>query len=162
MDQPKVCRICLLEEKNPKNDPIVAPCRCRGHSGNVHLNCLQKWLESKLKVKRQTEYQTNYVFKRTKCELCTQLYPDQVQVSGRVHQVFRFKRPSKAKTFIVFEILGLPNGKNFSVVLIPPFYDLEIGRQLADIVIPDMTVHQRHAILKHDLAINELVLTENE
>jgi hypothetical protein len=40
------CRICLCEEheNKDKTDPIISACQCKGSSGNIHLKCLQEWL----------------------------------------------------------------------------------------------------------------------
>ena len=34
------CRICLCEESEAKDDPIISPCTCKGSSGDIHLKCL--------------------------------------------------------------------------------------------------------------------------
>ena len=34
------CRICLEED-----GPFVHPCQCKGECGNVHSECLTKWIE---------------------------------------------------------------------------------------------------------------------
>ena len=34
------CRICLSEESEIKDDPIVSPCWCKGSSGDIHIKCL--------------------------------------------------------------------------------------------------------------------------
>ena len=52
----KVCRICLQDEeedcpKTPEN-AFVSPCNCKGTSKNVHVHCLQSWLESKQQQKQ--------------------------------------------------------------------------------------------------------------
>ena len=62
---------------------------------------------------------------------------------------------------MVFEVLGMPNGKNFSVVKIPDDYMLEIGRCEAEIQIPDISVSKKQACLKYDLKIGELVLQDS-
>lgn len=42
----KTCRICLCEqeEKAITKDPIISACHCKGSSGDIHLKCLQVWL----------------------------------------------------------------------------------------------------------------------
>lgn len=61
----KTCRICLCEESNAKNDPIVSPCRCKGHSGYIHIKCLQEWLNQKRKVNKLSDFQENYIYKKS-------------------------------------------------------------------------------------------------
>ena len=55
----KSCRICLCEEGEGKgaegkggDDPIVSPCICKGSSGDIHVKCLQEWLNQKRKVSK--------------------------------------------------------------------------------------------------------------
>lgn len=48
------CRICLEEE-----GPFVHPCRCKGQTGNVHAECLRKWIDES---------------KNNACEICKQEY----------------------------------------------------------------------------------------
>ena len=42
----KTCRICLEEheEKTSFINPIIAACLCKGSSGDIHVKCLQEWL----------------------------------------------------------------------------------------------------------------------
>lgn len=50
------CRICLCEESEIKDDPIVSPCHCKGYSGDIHIKCLQEWLNSKRKVNKLSPF----------------------------------------------------------------------------------------------------------
>jgi E3 ubiquitin-protein ligase DOA10 len=51
------CRICLEDETD--NMPFVHPCNCTGTMGNVHLECIQHWIE---------------IRKDKHCELCKGLF----------------------------------------------------------------------------------------
>lgn len=82
-----------------------------------------------------------------------------VEVKGKLHQIFEFKKP-KNSNYIVIEVLGMPVGKNFSVVKIPDNYIIEVGRSNAELSIPDVSVSKKQATLKYDMSINELVLTD--
>ena len=62
----------------------------------------------------------------------------------------------------MMEILGMPQGKNFSVIQINDDYTMDIGRSQAEICIPDVSVSKRHAVLKFDLALGELLLADLE
>jgi E3 ubiquitin-protein ligase DOA10 len=42
-----VCRICLGEEENQIDNPLIAPCKCAGSMGLIHLDCLKEWLKGK-------------------------------------------------------------------------------------------------------------------
>ena len=155
----KSCRICLSEESETKDDPIVSPCMCKGYSGDIHIKCLQEWLNQKRKVSKLSSFQENYIYKKSQCEVCGSLYPDMVDVKGKLHPIFDFKKP-KNSNYIIIEVLGMPVGKNFSVIKVPDNYLIEIGRSNAELNIPDVSVSKKQATLKFDLSINELVLTD--
>jgi E3 ubiquitin-protein ligase DOA10 len=69
------CRFCLNDSTTDKN-PMIRPCDCKGTSGNIHLKCLQDWLNSKCKVQRLSIFQENYIFRKSQCEICKTTYPD--------------------------------------------------------------------------------------
>lgn len=52
------CRICLCEEKDTKEDdnPIVRVCQCKGSSGDIHVKCLQEWLNQKRKHSKMSSF----------------------------------------------------------------------------------------------------------
>lgn len=91
--------------------------------------------------------------------MCGSLYPDMVTVKGKMYPIFDFKKP-KNQNYIVLEVMGMPVGKNFSVVKIPDNYMLEIGRSNSEINIPDVSVSKKQATLKYDLAVGELVIID--
>lgn len=82
-----------------------------------------------------------------------------VDVRDRMYPIFDFSKPKKMN-YIVIEVLGMPAGKNFSVVKIPDNYQLEVGRSNTEMCIPDVSVSKKQALLKYDLSIGELVLSE--
>ncbi|XP_045455189.1 uncharacterized protein LOC123664741 [Melitaea cinxia] len=51
-----VCRICMTRGK----ERLISPCNCKGSLANVHLSCLQRWLNQ---------------MGRNHCELCGYSYP---------------------------------------------------------------------------------------
>jgi hypothetical protein len=62
-----------------------------------------------------------------------------VDVNNKLYPIFDFIKP-KNKNYIIIEVLGMPVGKNFSVISIPDNYSLEIGRANAELNIPDVSV----------------------
>lgn len=82
-----------------------------------------------------------------------------VEVEGKMFPIFDFNKP-KNSNFIIIEVLGMPVGKNFSVIKIPDNYIIEIGRSNAELNIPDVSVSKKQATLKFDLSIGELILTD--
>ncbi|XP_031170623.1 probable E3 ubiquitin-protein ligase MARCHF10 isoform X3 [Sander lucioperca] len=56
------CRICHSGESSPTN-PLISPCLCSGSMQFVHLDCLKKWIRTKIESGSGP-----YTVKR--CELC--------------------------------------------------------------------------------------------
>ena len=58
------CRICLGEEEDDEieNNPLISPCKCNGTMQYIHLDCLKKWLDSKIHTKI-TEFTFSYNWK---------------------------------------------------------------------------------------------------
>ena len=52
----KICKICLCEENDEKEDPMITACVCKGYSGAIHLLCLREWLNSKRKVNKHSQF----------------------------------------------------------------------------------------------------------
>eukprot|EP00434_Breviolum_minutum_P015873 symbB.v1.2.013987.t1/scaffold1006.1/size144824/8 len=44
-----LCRICLLEGPG-EDDPLIAPCQCKGSIEYVHLGCLRHWIRGRLNL----------------------------------------------------------------------------------------------------------------
>ena len=45
------CRICLQEGEFSGENPLISPCNCTGSVKFLHLECLRKWLTSKVIIK---------------------------------------------------------------------------------------------------------------
>ncbi len=43
LNEQKFCRICLEEQDADDDDPMIAPCMCKGTSKWVHRHCLDSW-----------------------------------------------------------------------------------------------------------------------
>ena len=82
-----------------------------------------------------------------------------VSVKGRMFPIFDFNKP-KRSDYIVIEVLGMPAGKNFSVVRLPENYSLEIGRSGAELNIPDVSISKQQATLKYDSTVGELIIQD--
>lgn len=38
----QTCRVCLsTEDVNEPNNPLIAPCKCAGSMGSIHIDCLK-------------------------------------------------------------------------------------------------------------------------
>lgn len=81
----QTCRICLsAEDFNDPNNPLITPCKCAGSMGNIHIDCLKQWFESK-KIVRQEPQITTYYWKNYECELCKHPLPS-VYMSRKLKQ----------------------------------------------------------------------------
>ena len=84
-------------------------------------------MNEKRTIQKLSKFQENYIYKKSKCEICNTTYPDMMKVKGKLFPVFDFSRP-KNQNYIIMEILGMPVGKNFSIIKTPSDYSIEIGR----------------------------------
>lgn len=67
------CRICL-ESDTEIDNPLITPCKCSGTMKYIHFKCLQKWLKSKLSIKKNAIAIT-IMWKNISCELCHSQFP---------------------------------------------------------------------------------------
>ena len=57
-------------------------CKCKGSSGDVHLECLKSYLDSKKIDHKSTPRIQTFFWKRFECEICRQSYPLSVNIDG--------------------------------------------------------------------------------
>ena len=67
------CRICLCDNVEYDN-PLISPCYCSGTMEYVHVQCLKKWMESRV-VQNETDFSKTYYWKNYDCELCKYQFP---------------------------------------------------------------------------------------
>lgn len=150
-DEAFQCRICLNDENFMEN-PLIAPCKCAGSMGLVHLECLQRWLSSKV-ASRETNNSLSYSWKSLECELCKFKYPDRIQIKGKVVDLLCIKKPEN--NFIVLESVG-PGfsdpgnmSKTVNVISFQDKNNIRLGRgHDSDIRLPDISVSRNHANIK--------------
>jgi len=70
--QSTLCRICLLEGPG-EDDPLIAPCQCKGSIEYVHLGCLRHWIRGRLNLSDAPG--GSYFYRPLSCELCKAVYP---------------------------------------------------------------------------------------
>mmetsp|Transcript_34134 Transcript_34134/g.68915 ORF Transcript_34134/g.68915 Transcript_34134/m.68915 type:complete len:421 (-) Transcript_34134:114-1376(-) len=70
--QSAMCRICLLEGPGD-DDPLIAPCQCKGSIEYVHLGCLRHWIRGRLNLSDAPG--GSYFYRPLSCELCKAVYP---------------------------------------------------------------------------------------
>ena len=70
----------------------MTPCNCKGSSAYVHVACLQKWINSKVKYRENAESTCSY-WKHLHCEVCKDLLPDMFYVGEDKIQLVPTIRP---------------------------------------------------------------------
>jgi len=80
-------------EEEQEDNFFVSPCSCKGSCSIVHINCLKKWIESKMVVK-QHDLAVSYNFTKFECEICKDPYPKIIKRNDVGHELFVLKRPT--------------------------------------------------------------------
>lgn len=75
------CKICLSCEAEADN-PLVAPCSCKGSVQYLHVNCLDHWLSSKLRH-MDMHYRSQYSPPAINCNVCGDPLPQNLEVNGK-------------------------------------------------------------------------------
>jgi len=66
--QSKVCKYCMSEIED-KDNFLFNPCKCSGSCGTVHIECLLKWIQAKVK-KEAIGGTMHFSFNKSACEIC--------------------------------------------------------------------------------------------
>jgi len=74
------CRICL-HEGSSLEDPLLAPCECRGSIRHVHHGCLKHWVRDRLGLSNgDAAFVVGGATSPMKCELCKTAYQTRIQM----------------------------------------------------------------------------------
>ena len=151
----KICRICLSEEDNPKKNPLICPCTCKGSMKYIHYYCLKNWLNLKIESELgygndiETEQPTiTYSTKDISCELCKTKLPDYIKHKGQIYNVSFYK--PKYKKFIVLESIRDDNRRTKFIHIIPLNRKqiVKIGRlNNCDLSLPDYSISRVHCCM---------------
>eukprot|EP00747_Dinoflagellata_sp_TGD_P186093 gnl/TRDRNA2_/TRDRNA2_42948_c0_seq1.p1 gnl/TRDRNA2_/TRDRNA2_42948_c0~~gnl/TRDRNA2_/TRDRNA2_42948_c0_seq1.p1 ORF type:complete len:443 (-),score=59.10 gnl/TRDRNA2_/TRDRNA2_42948_c0_seq1:59-1387(-) len=142
------CRICLLEGPCD-DDPLIAPCQCKGSIEYVHLGCLRHWIRGRLNFSDSTS--GSYFYQPLSCELCKGAYPTTVQ-SGN-ERLPLVEVPWTAQPFIVLENMVRDSQQHASrglhVLSLAENKLLKLGRgHESDVRIPDVSISRCHATIR--------------
>jgi len=80
------CKICLGDEINDLNNPLITPCQCAGSMKFIHLNCLRQWIRQRITVSSSNSV-TAITWKILSCELCKNPYPFAVYFNDKIHEL---------------------------------------------------------------------------
>lgn len=67
-NQEHMCRVCWLDGADDSN-PLISACKCTGSVEFLHVDCLKKWLHSKMTTKSVENHHT-LTWKKFECDLC--------------------------------------------------------------------------------------------
>lgn len=143
------CRICLLEESE-EDDPLINPCKCQGSVGFIHIECLKKWLDSKL-VTKVYAYLIVHSFKDLKCEICNSLLPERIYFKGTIKYLINLQLPEN-DDYIILETISEEKKevKFLYIIHMPPKTELLMGRSVeCDIRMTDISISRVHAFLEN-------------
>ncbi|KAG7388190.1 hypothetical protein PHYPSEUDO_012992 [Phytophthora pseudosyringae] len=101
----KFCYICYDGDEDPENNPLVAPCHCKGDTKYVHLDCLQRW-NNNLDADGTNPNQKVCAVTNTDgldvCSICKATYLTSVRLDdGRVVSLLAKRLPPPYVTFAV-------------------------------------------------------------
>ena len=151
------CRICFCEGNFEGSNPLISPCKCSGSVKYIHLNCLRKWLTSKITTKVSS---TNdiycYVYKTLKCEICQSLIPEIAEFRGKFISLLDFKNIDSP--YIIMQSMYQYNAQNkissdLNIIFVISFKSnnhVNIGRaNNSNIRLSDVSVSRNHAKIKY-------------
>lgn len=151
------CRVCFCEGNFEGKNPLISPCNCTGSVKYIHLNCLRKWLTSKVNMKcSQTNNIYCYSFKSLECEICKAVIPELVEYRGKFISLLDFKEIEPP--YLILQTMNQYNPLNknldFNIIFVMSFKVknfLIIGRaNNSDIRLSDISVSRNHSVISFD------------
>ena len=151
------CRICLQEGDFLGENPLISPCNCTGSVKYLHLECLRKWLTSKVIIKHSYDNSvTSYSYKQFECELCKEQIPERIKYNNEIISLIEME--SFQEPYIIFEniyhnnINYIGNYFDYQHIFVVHLFNnrnkIKIGRSNdADMRLSDISVSRTHAFL---------------
>lgn len=141
------CRICLLDGAGD-DDPLVAPCSCKGSIEYVHLGCLRHWIKGRMNLSDSPD--GSYFFRPPSCELCKAAYPTYVHIGHERSPLVEV--PRTQPPFIVLENMVRDSqqhaGRGLHVISVAEKV-LKLGRgHESDVRIADVSISRCHATIR--------------
>lgn len=142
-----LCRICLLEGPGD-DDPLIAPCQCKGSIEYVHLGCLRHWIRGRLNLSDTSG--GSYFYRPLACELCKAVYPTYVSVGQERAPLVEV--PRTQAPFIVLENMVRDSQQHASrglhvISLAEKVLKLGRGHE-SDVRIADVSISRCHAMIR--------------
>ena len=152
----KQCRICFSNSE--ELSPLISPCSCTGSSKYIHLLCLQKWLQSKIKLEYKEVNEnliSGYIYHPAQCEICKEYMPDFVKKNNILYEIcdYHSNTENKEENYFTLETIGsVKNHEKYIFDIIikseQPISVISIGRYKgSDIKLEDNTISRIHSVL---------------
>ena len=154
------CRICLSDDYDDNNNPLINPCKCSGTMKYLHLECLRQLVKSKVQT-TVNERVTVLTFKTLECDICKSPFPENVKVKHTTYTVIDLNRPYTNYVIIEGIVREAPDVKSIFVVNFNEVKTIKIGRASdADLRLSDISVSRSHAQIM--LIKGQLVLVDTK
>ncbi|KAL3669406.1 hypothetical protein V7S43_005802 [Phytophthora oleae] len=171
----RFCYICYDGDEDPDNNPLVAPCHCKGDTKYVHLDCLQRW-NNNLDADGTNPNQKVCAVTNTDgldvCSICKATYLTSVRLDdGRVVSLLAKKLPPP---YVTFAVVTQHETRNRSMALTNTRFQLSfanmprgqrcltIGRSTTNnMTLRYRTVSQLHAKIQYD-SNNDFLLSDEK
>ena len=155
-EEERQCRICFLNDESIS--PLISPCSCTGSSKYIHLLCLQKWLQSKIKLDYKEKNEnliSAYRYQRAQCEICKEYMPDFIKKNSNLYEICDYHRTSEGNDESYFTLETIGSVKNhekyiYHVIIKSerPISTISIGRSNeCDIKLEDSTISRIHSFI---------------
>ena len=141
------CRICLCDEEDEYENPLIYPCKCIGSMKYVHLDCLMTWIKQKV-ISRQTESTSIIFWDLYYCELCKGKLLRYVYYKERLYDIIQLAIPDPP--FIIIDYLknGCHNSPLTFIISFIQKQNIKIGSSSnCDVQIFDQNISPIHAVL---------------
>lgn len=143
------CRICLLEGPG-EDDPLIAPCQCKGSIEYVHLGCLRHWIRGRLNLSDRPL--GSYFYRPLTCELCKSIYPTYIHTNSGQERSPLVEVPWTHPPFIVLENMVRDSQQHTTRglhVISLAEKELKLGRgHESDVRIADVSISRTHATIR--------------
>lgn len=124
------CRICLDEEFDDQENPMISPCRCTGSVKQVHLECLKEWIQNKRNT-RDLNYTRSFNWKDLKCELCKSIYENEFYHKSKRYKLLNYEDEMTQHYLVLESYTHTPN-KTIHICEVPDHHhgnlEFDVGR----------------------------------
>ena len=141
------CRICLMDDNEPEN-PLVNPCNCIGSVRFIHVECIKKWLMSKITTK-MFNFLIVHSFKNLECEICKKTLPEKIKFKNEIINIYEMQKPDN--NYIMLESISREKRENryLYIIHLKDKQSIKLGRANdSDVRMTDISVSRNHATLK--------------